>query len=157
MANPHYVPDRGDLAGVDLNPQKGHKQAGRRPALILSPESYNRKTGLCILCPSTRQAKGYAFEVENPSEEVSQSILLADHIRCVDWIYSLRMKIHLSPSPPNPLGSRPLPIGGEGRGEGVFSPVTSITRRMEFIRRVPGEVLQEVVAKLEAPIIHPDQ
>ena len=134
MANPHYVPDRGDLAGVDLNPQKGHKQAGRRPALILSPESYNRKTGLCILCPSTRQAKGYAFEVENPSEEVSQSILLADHIRCVDWIYSLRMKIHLSPLP-----------------------VTSITRRMEFIRRVPGEVLQEVVAKLEAPIIHPDQ
>ena len=117
MANPHYVPDRGDLAGVDLNPQKGHKQAGRRPALILSPESYNRKTGLCILCPSTRQAKGYAFEVENPSEEVSQSILLADHIRCVDWT----------------------------------------TRRMEFIRRVPGEVLQEVVAKLEAPIIHPDQ
>ena len=122
MANPHYVPDRGDLAGVDLNPQKGHKQAGRRPALILSPESYNRKTGLCILCPSTRQAKGYAFEVENPSEEVSQSILLADHIRCVDWIYSLRMKIHLSPHP-RTLWVRALSPSGERVGvRGCFHP-----------------------------------
>lgn len=117
MGNAEYVPDRGDLAWVDLNPQMGHEQAGRRPTLILSPKSYNRKTGLCILCPATRHAKGYAFEVENPSEEDSQSILLADHVRCIDWR----------------------------------------TRRAEFIRHVPAEVLQEVAAKLEALIIRPDE
>jgi hypothetical protein len=60
----NYVPDRGDLVWITLNPTAGHEQAGRCPAMVISPRSYNRKTGLCIVCPATRQAKGYAFEVE---------------------------------------------------------------------------------------------
>ena len=61
--SPTYIPDRGDFVWISLSPTSGHEQAGRRPALVISPKSYNRKTGLCVLCPATRQAKGYAFEV----------------------------------------------------------------------------------------------
>ena len=61
-----YVPRRGDAIWLNFDPQSGHEQKGRRPALVLSPESYNRKTGLAILCPITSQIKGYPFEVELP-------------------------------------------------------------------------------------------
>jgi mRNA interferase MazF len=80
-----YIPDRGDLVWVELNPIAGHEQAGRRPALVLSPKSYNRKTGLCVLCPGTRQAKGYAFEVVIANPDRTTSVVLADHLRNVDW------------------------------------------------------------------------
>jgi mRNA interferase MazF len=61
-----YVPDRGDAVWITLNPQAGHEQAGRRPAVILSPAAYNGKVGLAILCPITNQIKGYPFEVLIP-------------------------------------------------------------------------------------------
>lgn len=80
-----YVPDRGDLVWITLNPITGHEQAGRRPAMVISPRSYNRKTGLCVLCPATRQAKGYAFEVEIANPDGTTSVVLADHLRNVDW------------------------------------------------------------------------
>ena len=80
-----YLPDRGDLVWITLNPTAGHEQAGRRPAMVISPRSYNRKTGLCVLCPATRQAKGYAFEVEIANPDGTTSVVLADHLRNVDW------------------------------------------------------------------------
>ena len=58
-----YIPERGDVAWLSLDPQAGHEQAGRRPAVILSPRAYNEKTGLAIVCPLTTRLKGYAFEV----------------------------------------------------------------------------------------------
>jgi mRNA interferase MazF len=85
MARTTYVPDRGDLVWVDLDPQKGHEQAGRRPALVLSPVDYNRKTGLCVLCAATGQAKGYYFEVPNREAPDPHTVILVDQIRCVDW------------------------------------------------------------------------
>ena len=81
----NYVPDRGDLVWITLNPIAGHEQAGRRPAMVISPRSYNRKTGLCVLCPATRQSKGYAFEVEIANPDGTTSVVLADHLRNVDW------------------------------------------------------------------------
>ena len=81
----NYFPDRGDLVWITLNPIAGHEQAGRRPAVVISPRSYNRKTGLCVLCPATRQAKGYAFEVEIANPDGTTSVVLADHLRSVDW------------------------------------------------------------------------
>ncbi|NJO39085.1 MAG: endoribonuclease MazF [Rhizobiales bacterium] len=78
------MPDRGDLVWIQLNPRTGHEQSGHRPALVLSPASYNRKTGLCIVCPTTRQVKGYAFEVPVAAPDVD-GVILADQIRCVDW------------------------------------------------------------------------
>lgn len=80
-----YIPDRGDLVWVTLTPTAGHEQSGRRPALVLSPKSYNSKTRLCVLCPATRQAKGYPFEVVISGKEGNSSVVLADHLRNVDW------------------------------------------------------------------------
>ena len=80
-----YVPRCGDVVRLTLNPQAGHEQAGRRPALALSPESYNRKTGLAIFCPITSQTKGYPFEVLLPEGLAVTGALLSDQVRSLDW------------------------------------------------------------------------
>ena len=83
--NPLPVPRRGDLVWLDFTPPAGHEQTGRRPALILSPERYNRKTGLALACPITNQAKGYPFEVSLPAGLTITGIVLSDHVRSIDW------------------------------------------------------------------------
>ena len=80
-----YCPRCGDVVWISLNPQAGHEQAGHRPALVLSPEAYNRKTGLAILCPITSRAKGYPFEVALPSGFKVSGVALADQVRSMDW------------------------------------------------------------------------
>lgn len=80
-----YVPNRGDVVWISLNPQAGHEQAGRRPALILSPADYNGKVGLALLCPITNQAKSYPFEVAVPSGLGVTGVILADQIKSLDW------------------------------------------------------------------------
>lgn len=82
---PAYVPRRGDAVWLNFNPQSGHKQAGHRPALVLSPEEYNRKTGLAIFCPITSQVKGYPFEVKLPTGLPVNGVVLADQIKSLDW------------------------------------------------------------------------
>lgn len=82
---PAYVPRRGDAVWLNFNPQSGHEQAGRRPALVLSPEEYNRKTGLAIFCPITSQVKGYPFEVKLPTGLPVNGVVLADQIKSLDW------------------------------------------------------------------------
>lgn len=68
-----------------MNPQAGHEQAGRRPALVLSPAGYNDKTGLAVLCPITSQVKGYPFEVPLPEGTSAVGVFLADQVRSLDW------------------------------------------------------------------------
>lgn len=80
-----YVPERGDVVYLDFKPQTGHEQAGRRPALVLSPSIYNGKVGLAILCPITSQIKGYPFEVWIPDECEVRGAVLADQIKSLDW------------------------------------------------------------------------
>lgn len=80
-----YVPRRGDVVWISLNPQAGHEQAGRRPALVLSPHAYNNKVGLALLCPITSQVKGYPFEVALPVGLAIAGAVLSDHIRSLDW------------------------------------------------------------------------
>lgn len=80
-----YVPARGDVVWISLNPKVGHEQAGRRPALVLSPSSYNGKVGLAILCPVTSQIKGYPFEVVIPSGSKLGGVVLADQVKNLDW------------------------------------------------------------------------
>lgn len=80
-----YVPARGDLVWVSLNPRTGHEQAGHRPALVLSPKAYNAKTGLCLACPITSKIKGYPFEVTLPAKTAIQGVILADQVKCLDW------------------------------------------------------------------------
>jgi mRNA interferase MazF len=80
-----YVPDAGDLVWVDFSPQAGREQAGRRPALVLSPRAYNEKTSLAVLCPVTSHSKGYPFEVKVPTGGRVRGVILADHIKSLDW------------------------------------------------------------------------
>ena len=79
-----YIPERGDLVWVNFNPQKGHEQSGKRPAIILSPAVYNKKTGLALMCPITPQIKGYPFEVVI-SENKINGVIIADQIKSLDW------------------------------------------------------------------------
>jgi len=80
-----YVPDRGDLVWVDFSPQTGHEQAGRRPAVVLSPLVYNRKSGLTIMCPVTSRIKNYSFEVLLPDELEIKGVILSDQVKSLDW------------------------------------------------------------------------
>ena len=80
-----YVPDAGDLVWLTFDPQAGHEQRGRRPALILSPRVYNSKARLAIACPVTSQVKGYPFEVPLPPGGRISGVVLADHVKNLDW------------------------------------------------------------------------
>lgn len=80
-----YVPERGDIVWITLNPQAGHEQAGRRPALVLSPRAYNGKVGLAILCPVTSQIKKYPFEVLVPDGLNIGGVILSDQVKSLDW------------------------------------------------------------------------
>lgn len=80
-----YVPKRGDAVWVTFNPQAGHEQSGRRPAVVLSPEAYNAKVGLAILCPVTNQIKGYPFEVLIPAGLPVAGAILSDQAKSLDW------------------------------------------------------------------------
>ena len=79
------IPERGDAVWIDLNPQTGSEQAGRRPAVVLSPAAYNRKVGLAVLCPITNQVKGYPFEVAVPEGLGVTGVILADQLKSLDW------------------------------------------------------------------------
>jgi mRNA interferase MazF len=70
---------------ITLNPQTGHEQAGHRPAVVLSPQNYNSKVGLAILCPITSQTKGYPFEVLLPAGLPVAGAILSDQVKSLDW------------------------------------------------------------------------
>jgi mRNA interferase MazF len=85
MVTNDYVPDRGDLVWLQFNPQVGHEQAGKRPALVVSPATYNGKVGLSLLCPVTSKQKGYPFEVVIPQDLPIEGVILADQVKNLDW------------------------------------------------------------------------
>lgn len=80
-----YVPDRGDLVWLEFTPQAGSEQRGRRPALVLSPKSYNGKVGLALFCPLTSKVKGYPFEVMLPDGYAVSGVVLSDQLKSLDW------------------------------------------------------------------------
>ena len=80
-----YVPECGDVVWITLNPQAGREEAGRRPALVVSPQSYNAKVGLAIFCPVTSQIKGYPFEVLIPAGLPVTGAILSDQVKSLDW------------------------------------------------------------------------
>lgn len=83
--NSDFVPQRRDIIWINLNPQSGHEQAGRRPAVVVSPRSYNQKARLCVVCPITQSVKGYPFEVKLQPEQKIQGVVLTDHLKSCDW------------------------------------------------------------------------
>ena len=79
-----YVPDEGDIIWLNFTPQSGHEQAGRRPAVVLSPKAYNQRSGLLICVPITNQIKGYPFEVVLGGSGATGAAL-ADQVKNLDW------------------------------------------------------------------------
>jgi mRNA interferase MazF len=80
-----YIPRCGDVVWITLNPQAGHEEARRRPAVVVSPESYNVRVGLAIFCPITSQVKGYPFEVVIPAGLPVSGAILSDQVKSLDW------------------------------------------------------------------------
>lgn len=80
-----WAPDRGDIVWMNFSPQVGREQAGYRPALTLSPLSFNRRTGLGLFCPVRSRAKGYVFEVLIPPGIRIEGAILTEHVRSIDW------------------------------------------------------------------------
>ena len=81
-----YVPDRGDLIWLTFDPQVGHEQAGRRPAIVLSLKRYNQSSRFALVCPITTKAKGYPFELPLPLGSTISGVILADQIKSSDWL-----------------------------------------------------------------------
>lgn len=80
-----YVPERGDIVWIDMDPQAGHEQVGRRPAVVVSPGFYNRASNLALVCPITSQVKGYPFEIPIPEGIPVIGVVLADQVKSMDW------------------------------------------------------------------------
>jgi len=80
-----FVPGRGDVVWLQFTPQAGHEQAGRRPALVVSPQAYNGLVGLALFCPITSQVKGYPFEVALSGKGKAKGVVLSDQLKSLDW------------------------------------------------------------------------
>jgi mRNA interferase MazF len=94
-----YAPDRGDVVWLTFQPQAGHEQSGRRPAVVLSPRNYNVRVGLALFCPVTSQEKGYPFEVGLPQGLPVAGVVLADQVKSLDWrARRAELIAHLPPS-----------------------------------------------------------
>ncbi len=85
MAERRYIPDRGDIVWLNFHPQAEHEQTGRRPALVLSPRTYNHKMGLALCCPITSRIGGGPFEVRLPATSPIQGVVLSHHLKSLDW------------------------------------------------------------------------
>lgn len=80
-----YCPEAGDFIWIGLDPTMGHEQSGRRPAIVLSPHSYNAAAGLCVICPITSRVRNYPFEAVLPESEDISGAVLADQPRSISW------------------------------------------------------------------------
>jgi len=84
MVTRMYIPERGDIVWLNFSPQVGYEQQGKRPAIVISPQAYNKKTGLALFCPITTKQKGYPFEVKIDVGKIS-GVVLSDQIKSLDW------------------------------------------------------------------------
>ena len=84
MVKKEYVPERGDIVWLNFNPQAGHEQKGKRPAVVISPRTYNEKTGLGLFCPITGKIKNYPFEIRIKNNKID-GVVLSDQIKSLDW------------------------------------------------------------------------
>ena len=103
------APERGDLIWLSFTPQSGREQSGRRPALVVSPSTYNNKVGLALVCPITSRVKGYPFEVVLPEAGPVQGVVLADQLRSLDW---RSLDAELITKAPNAVVERVLQLVG---------------------------------------------
>lgn len=92
------TPDTGDVIWLQFTPQRGHEQSGKRPALVLSPKSYNQRTSLAICCPITTKIKDYPFEVRIKGRKMD-GVVLADQVKSLDWRAREASFVEKAPTP----------------------------------------------------------
>jgi len=80
-----YIPKRGDIVWTDFDPAAGHEQKGKRPALVLSPEPFNKKMFLALVAPITSRVRGHAFEVPLQGQKVS-GVALCQQVETIDFV-----------------------------------------------------------------------
>ncbi len=80
-----YVPRKGDLIALTFDPQSGHEQRGRRPALVVSNDLFNKHTGLCIACPITNTRRDYPFHVAVPADEGVTGFVMVEQVKSIDY------------------------------------------------------------------------
>lgn len=83
MAAP--VPRKGDFVAVTFDPQSGHEQRGRRPALVVSNDLFNKHTGLCIACPVTNARRDYPFHVSIPEGEAVTGVVIVEQVKSINF------------------------------------------------------------------------
>ena len=119
-----FVPGRGDVVWLEFTPQAGHEQAGRRPALVVSPREYNRRVGLALLCPITSRVKGYPFEVPLPPGLGVEGVVLADQVKSLDWrVRDARLHATVPPEVLDEVVARILPLIDPARPESAADAV----------------------------------
>jgi len=85
MKQVFYAPERGDVIWISLAPQPGHEQTERHLAVVLSPQAYNSRVGLAVVCPVTAHIRGYPFEALIPPGLPIKGAILADQVESLDW------------------------------------------------------------------------
>ncbi len=80
-----YVPRKGDLIALTFDPQSGHEQRGRRPALVVSNDLFNKHTGLCIACPITNTRRDYPFHVSIPEGQAVTGFVMVEQVKSIDF------------------------------------------------------------------------
>jgi mRNA interferase MazF len=80
-----YVPQRGDFIALTFDPQSGHEQMGRRPALVVSHDLFNKSTGLCIACPITNTRRDFPFHVPIPMDQDVTGVIMVEQVKSIDF------------------------------------------------------------------------
>lgn len=91
------APRKGDFISLSFAPQAGHEQHGRRPALVVSNDAFNLRTGFCMVCPITRTDRGYPFHVVIPAGGEVDGVVMVDQIRSVDHRARSAMRLAAAP------------------------------------------------------------
>lgn len=94
-----YVPRKGDFVALTFDPQSGHEQRGRRPALVVSNDLFNKATGLCIACPVTNTRRDFPFHVSIPEGEVVTGVVMVEQVKSIDYRARSVKRIGSAPEP----------------------------------------------------------
>ncbi|HEU4391784.1 MAG TPA: type II toxin-antitoxin system PemK/MazF family toxin [Blastocatellia bacterium] len=95
---PRYVPKKGDLITLSFDPQTGHEQKGRRPALVISNDLFNRHTGLAIVCPITNADRGFPFHLAVPASSSLTGFVMVEQVKSVDYTVRRAKLIRRAPT-----------------------------------------------------------
>lgn len=94
-----YVPRKGDFVALTFDPQSGHEQRGRRPALVVSNDLFNKATGLCIACPVTNTKRDFPFHVSIPDGEDVTGVVMVEQVKSIDYRARAVKRIGVAPEP----------------------------------------------------------